>query len=252
MYKKLIGIFLILISIRLAAADEAQRMMENGNVFYQNNQFEQAINAYEKVLHNGYESKSLYYNLGNAYFRTGKIGYAILNYEKALKLAPNDEDINYNLKIAETHTVDKIETLPKLFYVRWWETLVNLFSINGWLVSVYFIFILVLVAASFYFLSHKAFIQRWAFLSGTVLGILFLITLVLFILKYQQDTSSNYAVIVESAVTVKSAPDDQSNDAFIIHEGLKVNLSDQVGNWYKIRLADGKIGWLQESDVKII
>ena len=250
--KKLLSIFLFIISVKLVAADEAQRMMEMGNTYYQNNQFEQAIDAYDKVLHNGYESKSLYYNLGNAYFRTGKIGYAILNYEKALKLAPNDEDINYNLKIAEAHTVDKIEILPKLFYVRWWETLINLFAVNGWLIIAYLFFMLILVAASFYFISRKAFIQRWAFLSGSVLGILFLVTLTLFILKYEQDTSLNSAVIVESSVTVKSAPDNKSSDAFIIHEGLKVNLSDQVGNWYKIRLADGKVGWLQDSDIRII
>jgi tetratricopeptide (TPR) repeat protein len=250
--KKLIPIFLLINVIRLFAEGEAQRIMEKGNSFYQNNQFEQAIDAYEKVLQNGYESKSLYYNLGNAYFRTGKIGYSILNYEKALKFDPNDEDINYNLKISDAHTVDKIETLPKLFFISWWEALVNLFSTNGWLMVLYTIFLLVLITATIYFLSRKAYLQRWSFLSGIALVLLFAVSLLFYILKFQQDTNQNYAVVIESSVTVKTSPDDQSNDAFIIHEGLKLKLSDQIGNWYKIQLADGKVGWLQESNIKII
>jgi tetratricopeptide (TPR) repeat protein len=250
--KKLILIFLLINTFRLLAVGEAERMMEKGNSFYQNNQFEQAIDTYEKILHNGYESKSLYYNLGNAYYRVGKIGYAILNYEKAFKLDPNDEDINYNLKIADAHTVDKIETLPRLFFVKWWESLVNLFSVNGWIMFIYTIFILLLLSAIIYFFSRKSFLQRWSFLSGFALVILLFISILLSVLKYQQETNKNYAIVTEPSITVKTSPDDKSNDAFIIHEGLKVYLSDQVGGWYKIRLADGKVGWLQESEIKII
>jgi tetratricopeptide (TPR) repeat protein len=250
--KNLILIFLLFISVKLLAVDEAERMMEKGNSYYQNNQFEQAIDVYEKILHNGYESKNLYYNLGNAYYRVGKLGYAILNYEKAVKLDPNDEDINYNLKIADARTVDKIETLPKLFYLRWWESLINLFSVNGWVIFLYIVFIILLLSAVVYFFSRKSFLQRWAFLTGCGLVVILIISVLLSILKYKQDTNKNYAIVTEQSITVKTSPDDKSNDAFIIHEGLKVYISDQVGNWYKIRLADGKVGWLQETDIKII
>ena len=142
--------------------------------------------------------------------------------------------------------------VPKLFFVSWWETFVNLFSINGWLMVLYFIFLLVLITATIYFLSRKAYLQRWSFLSGIALFLLFAVSLLFYILKFKQDTSQNYAVVIESSVTVKTSPDDQSNDAFIIHEGLKLKLSDQIGNWFKIQLVDGKVGWLQESNIKII
>ncbi|MCX6151886.1 MAG: hypothetical protein NTX22_15280 [Ignavibacteriales bacterium] len=250
--KKLFIFILLIISIPLLANGEPERILEKGNTFYQNNQFEQAIEVYEKILHNGYESKNLYYNLGNANFRIGRIGYSILNYEKALKLSPNDEDINYNLKIANAHTVDKIEMLPKLFFVRWWESLVNLFPINGWLITIYFIYLIILSIAALYFFSKSSFIQRWSFLTGSIFGILFLLSLLFFFLKLNQDTNSNYAILIESTVTVKTSPDNQSNDAFIIHEGLKVKVEDELNNWYKVRLADGKIGWLPEANLKII
>lgn len=53
-------------------------------------------------------------------------------------------------------------------------------------------------------------------------------------------------VIIETSVIVKSSPDYSSKDSFQIHEGLKVRIEDNVDDWVKIRLDDGKIGWITE------
>ena len=82
-------------TILLEAQPDA--FMQQGNQYYQKQQYESAIQSYSKVLNEGYESAELYYNLGNAYYREGKLGYAILNYERALKLSPGDDDIQHNL-----------------------------------------------------------------------------------------------------------------------------------------------------------
>jgi SH3-like domain-containing protein len=59
-------------------------------------------------------------------------------------------------------------------------------------------------------------------------------------------------VIVENTVNVKLSPDTGSNDTFIIHEGIKVILEDEVDNWIKIRLEDGKVGWIPQNNAKVI
>ena len=41
-----------------------------------------------------------------------------------------------------------------------------------------------------------------------------------------------------------------SNVAFTLHEGTKVQISAQDGNWFRITLADGKDGWIPASDLK--
>ncbi|RJP74194.1 MAG: tetratricopeptide repeat protein [Ignavibacteriales bacterium] len=248
---KITFLFLLFLSI-ICSASEVEDLMQNGNNLYQKNQFEEASKLYERVLNYGYESSELYYNLGNSYFRLGKLGYSILNYEKALKLAPSDEDIIHNLAIANARTIDKIEVLPKLFFIRWFESLVNLFSVNGWLYFLYFLMILLLLTAAAYFVINKIIIQKWAFISGSVILGVFILSLVFFGLRLHQDSQFTNAVIVEQAVTVKASPDVSSNDAFIIHEGLKIQIDDKVSDWYKVRLADGKIGWLRSTEIKII
>ena len=59
-------------------------------------------------------------------------------------------------------------------------------------------------------------------------------------------------IIVQNVVNVKLSPDSGSNDAFIVHEGLKVTVEDKVDNWIKVRLRDGKIGWVPKMDLKVI
>ncbi|OGU54473.1 MAG: hypothetical protein A2V66_00910 [Ignavibacteria bacterium RBG_13_36_8] len=228
-------------------AGEVDNLIIKGNELYQNNQFADAIVVYQQVLEKGYESEALYYNLGNAYYRTGKLGYAILFYEKALKLAPDDEDINYNLLISNARTVDKIKELPKLFFVEWWEVLVTSLTVNGWLTLLIIFYYLLLVAVGAYFLVKRFQFQHYLLYWGTVnIVILLLFSLFLFA-RISRDESFDYGILIESTVTAKQSPNEKSGDVFVVHEGIKFEIEDQLDNWAKIKLADGKVGWLPEN-----
>jgi SH3-like domain-containing protein len=67
-----------------------------------------------------------------------------------------------------------------------------------------------------------------------------------------QGASHNEAIITTQTVTAKSSPDAKSIDAFVIHEGLKVRLTDSVAGWVKITLADGKVGWINAEECEKI
>ena len=54
------------------------------NKYYNSTKYLSAIDAYENILSEGWESSNLYYNLGNAYFRQNQIGQSIWAYHKAL------------------------------------------------------------------------------------------------------------------------------------------------------------------------
>ncbi len=242
-------LFLLLLLTGISPASQVDELMKQGNDFYQNKNYEQAVQSYEKLISEGYEGVSLFYNLGNAYYREGKIGYAILNYEKALRLSPNDDDVRHNLAIANTKTLDRIDTLPEFFLFRWWESLLSFFSLQGWTYFSYVLYIFSLIAFGIYFFTKNPQIQRYSFFGGLILISFFILSVVILSVNLNRELNVKHGIVIEPAVSAKLSPDTKSNDAFVIHEGLKVQLEDKVDNWVKIRLNDGKIGWLPETDV---
>jgi tetratricopeptide (TPR) repeat protein len=225
---------------------QVENLMKQANTFYQDKNYEKAVETYKEILDKGYESYVLYYNLGNAYYKTGKLGYAILNYERALKLKPNDEDAQYNLKLANARTVDQIKEVPQIFLVDWWETLLASFSLNLWLVIAAAFYIVLLICIGLYFMNRKRRLQRFAFYFGTADFVILIITVILLIAKINRETSTHYGILLDSVQTAKISPDEKSSDAFVVHEGIKFEVEDKVDNWTKIKLADGTIGWLPD------
>jgi SH3-like domain-containing protein len=60
------------------------------------------------------------------------------------------------------------------------------------------------------------------------------------------------AIIMSASVYVKSSPDENGNDLFILHEGTKADVMEEIGEWKKIKIANGSIGWIKESELEII
>jgi tetratricopeptide (TPR) repeat protein len=249
MYAKSILICLIIFQ-GLLFADTPEELFEKGNQYYRNNEFEEAIEIYEDLITDGYEGVELYYNLGNSYYKLNKFGLAILNYERALKLSPGDEDIQHNLALTNTKTIDNIETLPGFFLFDWWNSLLKLFSISGWTNTTYIVYLVLLVLIGFYFFVRNPVQKKLLLIAGLVTAFLFSISSIFLIVNLNEELNIKNGVVVEAAVNVKLSPD--GDDAFIIHEGIKVNIEDKVDDWVKIRLQDGKIGWMLQDDLRII
>lgn len=225
-------------------AQSATQLYTSANTLYKSNQFEQSAAAYEKILMQGYRTPEVYYNLGNSYFKTHNTGKAILNFERAHKLAPEDEDITHNLKLAQLKTVDKLIPVPQLGIVTSWNNLLASQSAKGWgIFALAFLWASLVVFAIYYFLFKNKLLFAFCFL-------LFVFSIASVSLAFKQsnaEENSSCAILLVENVNVKSAPDANGTDLFTIHEGLKLELCDQVGNWTKIRLADGKVGWIEKN-----
>jgi tetratricopeptide (TPR) repeat protein len=250
MRKKIL--FLSLLIFSGSFAQEETMLFEQANQLYRNSDYKNAAAGYEQIVKNGYENAPLYYNLGNAYFKMQNIPAAILNFERAKKLAPTDEDINYNLRLANLRVIDKVEPLPRLFFINWLHSFLNLFSATGWAITgIIMLWIAVLLGAVF-LTAGRILIQRLSFFIGILM---MLCTVLAFIGMYQQlhiTEGTQYGIVFTQSVAIKSAPDAQSTDLFVLHEGVKVEFLDTVGDWRKVRLADGKIGWLPLEHMQII
>lgn len=225
-------------------------LFKKANGLYSSGRYQEAIKIYQQVIENGNESVSLYYNLGNAYFKANDIPSAILFYEKALKLSPTDNDIRFNLNVANTRIVDKIEPVPEFFIRTWINSLVNMLSVDNWARLLIGIFILFFVLVSVYLLSRTKSLRRIAFWAAVFVLIIFLITGLIGVYKYNLIKNNKEAIVFTPTVTIKSSPTQTSVDLFIIHEGTKVKILDKVGDWFEIRIANGSVGWLHKEDVK--
>jgi len=223
--------------------------LQVGNIHYSEDQYEGAIQAYEWVLEQGYEAPELYYNLGNAYFKTNRIPYAILNYERGLLLDPRNEDIQYNLDLARSFVIDKIDDVPRFFISEWHHKLVNLFSSDVWALISMGAFLFLLFSISVYLYTRNHLLKKLFFWFSVIL---IYITISSFVFSYHhkkliQDPGTG--IIMSPSVTVESSPDDSGTDLFLIHEGTKVVIREYVGDWTRIRLGDGKEGWVPSGSI---
>ncbi|KAA6336416.1 hypothetical protein EZS27_015428 [termite gut metagenome] len=239
-------------SVKIDSVPQREITKAEGDSAFMRNDYASAIQIYETLLEKG-EAAALYYNLGNSYFKADNLGKAIVNYERALLLQPGNEDIRANLDIARSKTVDKIDVIPDVFFVSWIKDLRDSENADGWGKYGIVFFILFVVALYFFVFSKKAILKK----SGFICGFLFLIVVVLVnVFASQQKKLSlnrDKAIVVSPGVTVRNTPSDSGTSLFVLHEGSKVIISDgSMKEWKRIRLEDGKVGWVPTSDIEII
>jgi tetratricopeptide (TPR) repeat protein len=243
-------LFYCLFSILSLDAESPEQLYSISVDAYKNKDYQQAIDANQKLLSEGYRNAAIYYNLGNAYYKTDQISQAILNYERALRLAPSDDDIRFNLKLANLKTVDRINPVPQLYLVTKWESFISSGSSRSWAIFSVVSMWLALVAFALYLFIER--IRRAGFFMG--MGLVFL-SLFFFYLSYiqsQAEYGTGQAILTATNTYIKSAPDASGTDLFMIHEGVKLNILDKVGTWSKVRLADGKVGWVEQGTISVI
>lgn len=229
-----------------------QHLFDSANKHYSANEFEKAISLYEEILESGLASPEVYFNLGNANYRLNSLSGAILNYERALKLAPGDKDVLFNLKVANAHLKDRIEEIPEVFFIRWFNSLSAVLTSAQWAWLAIAAFILLLTSAGLFVFSKSVSMRKAMFLSAVFSLILTVAFLFLSREQMKVMTDKTSAVIVAPMVVVKSSPDENSADIFILHEGTKVNVREKLGHWLEIRIADGKQGWLPKNALEVI
>ena len=252
MRRTLIHILLTVACACTVFAQTAPDEFERGNAFYRDGKYDQAALSYEAILKQGLASSSLYFNIGNCYYRMGRVAPVILAYERALRLQPNDADTKHNLALVNLKALDRLEPLPEIFFIEWLRSFSAVVPLHATVRLFAACWLLLFAGLSlFYLLANPAVLR---FLRGlAIASAIALIPLTIVLVTQIVDSRNRTdAVITASVVTAKTSPDAQSLDAFVAHEGLKVKLSDAVGEWMKLVLPDGKVGWIKAQDCERI
>ena len=236
-----------------AAENYPDSLWKAGVDAYSAGQWAQAASDWTDLTATGLRSKELYYNLGNAWFKAGEIAPAILNYERALRLDPSNSDIRYNLEFARAQTQDRIDKVPEFILKTWTRKLSYLLSSNAWAGLSLFLLALTLALVLLFLLGPTVRARRTGFFTGIVA---LLLTLMCWgfarSLKSAAERHDD-AIVMRPVSSVTSSPSsDAAKSLFILHEGTKVKILDEVSGFTDIELADGRRGWIATSDIERI
>jgi tetratricopeptide (TPR) repeat protein len=253
--RTLVIILSLIFTCGMANADTAAGQFKKANEAYAAKDFARARDMYQALADSGYQSPELYYNLGNAWYKEGAVAEAILYLEKARKLDPGNEDIDFNLKIANLRVADKIEAAPELALVKKVKDFFGARSSGRWGMWAIVLLWAALVTGAVFLFTRNGLVKRICFFSGLLLLGLSFTFLGIAWGRYGAETNSRHAIVFATNTYVKSAPDQQSVDLFILREGVKVQLLDLSGNWQKIKVPDAKgdkVGWIPKEHVRAI
>lgn len=249
--KKMITIIitLFILSTPLLASDKPADIYNEANINYKNGNYNKAVELYKSLCDKKIINSKIYYNLGNSYFKAERIGYAILYYEKALKLSPGDDDIKHNLLIANARKTDIdpeviknpiIEFVKKIMESINWKILRLILSIS---------FILTILLWIIYFLDiNMPITDKLRIIMIPIIILLFLI----FLYRFDLATNKRFGIVIKQEINIHSGPSDSNTIQYNIHEGLKVKINKQRGNWYLISIPNLQDGWVSKENIEII
>ena len=250
----IIGLFLVNQVQLLAKPSDT---MSTANHLYETGQYDQAAQAYQQLVDQGFTDNALFYNLGNAYFKSGDYGRAIVNYRRAQLLAPRDTDITTNLALARSQIVDQLEETGESkqgffsaigHWSQHWLTLneVALLALGAWILSV---FLLILFST-----TRKGSFGRESLqymMVGTVLALIIGITGLGS--RLYVENSQPEAVVVAPEVNVASGPGAQYVTEFTLHNGTEARLLETRGNWARLTLAGDELqGWVPANAIETV
>jgi tetratricopeptide (TPR) repeat protein len=249
---KLIILILLLVLIIVPCGvkakndQSAQEDFFEANRAYKNDQFQEAVDGYLKLIENGFENGHIYYNLGNAYFRIGDLGRAILFFERARLLIPRDDDLIFNLSHARNQTVDDISDFRPLSLTDF----LGLDSLN--LYEAFFVFTIFNIF--FFFILGTRLYKKaeWTYYLSIFLAIFICIGVCALALKWYEFTTDKRAVVLSDEVEVHAGPDIGDTVLFKIHEGTIVHHERSEGDWVLLHLSKNKRGWARSEQLERI
>ena len=248
-------VFMLMMPAAVYAQNDAyvDSLWNTANAAYAEGRWNDAVKDYEMISSMGLESASLYCNTGDAFFKDGNVAKAILYYERALKLDPSYEDARFNLELMNAVIQDRIDPVPEFILKVWARDICYLMDSDAWAVFFLVFFALTLAMVLLFILAPSPAGRRTGFFTGIVMLLLASFSLGFSLWQKKDYMNADDAVVMRPVASVKSSPSaESSTDLFILHEGTKVRILDEVGRWNNIELADGRQGWMPSEDMERI
>lgn len=229
---------------------QGEALFEKASSAYNEGQYEEAANLYHEILEQDLHSAALYFNLGNCYYKLNRVAPSIYYYEKALLLDPDDQEIKTNLAFARNMTLDAIEELPETDLNKAYASLTGVLNFDQWARLAVLLVLVFVIALSLFFVFRYPRPKRISFVVGMVALGLTIVAVVFAYVQYENFVEEQPAIIFAEETSVRTEPNDRSEQAFLLHEGTKVNVLEELNDWNRIELVNGQSGWILSENLR--
>lgn len=235
---RLISYILLFTSFN-AFSNSSDSIFAIGNNDYENEFYEKAIESYLTVDSTEH-AHALYHNIGNCYYQIGDIASSILYFERAL-LLKNDLQTKNNLNLAKKR-IQEIESIPKLFFIRWWNSIAQFLNSKSWLI---FTCISVWISCFllFVFFENR---QKGTF-NLFITALVITIILVLVSQRSSYLSKKTYAIVMKKTPLLSNISQTKPKQ---ITPGNKVEIIKYQGENSLVILSNGEIGLVRQSDIE--
>ena len=231
------------------AADSLSSAWQKANQFFQQKQYDSAILYYESLVDRNISNPELYYNLGNAYYKANKIGPAVLNYERALQINPDYTEARDNLTLTQSRIANRIQEPQDIFFVAWWKSMTKQSLAGSWSIISLALFLLTLLIVVLRKWYHA---PAWLQPQIVVLCVvLFFVSLFLAYISAQRQVRHDEAVVM-AADTPFHQDGKTSQPQSLVPEGTVVELETEGADKAKVKLPDGRSGYIQREALEKI
>ncbi|WP_337251770.1 SH3 domain-containing protein [Maribacter halichondriae] len=109
----------------------------------------------------------------------------------------------------------------------------------------------VLLYIAFYYFRYST-RKRIAFIASLVSLFIAIVSVIFAFVQFSDFTSDRPAIVFSEEIAIRSEPNDRSQEVFTLHEGTKVNVLDELNEFQKIKIADGKTGWVPKESIRVL
>lgn len=235
----------LLISSFAWALDSLDETFIKANKFYNEGNYEQALDNYLSIREQGYTSLDLEYNIANSYAKKNDYPRALLYYDRALLLRPNDADILHNrnyvaniLGVGNDSFESKFDKFFSFVFAH-----MSLSQIN--------LFLNCLSLLIFLLLGYKFYLNKKVPKALLVFNALFIIFV--FVAKVNKnETIHASAMVMQDQAQVMYEPLENADVYFTLFAGQKIKLIKKSGDWDKISVNGNKKGWIRSEMIELL
>lgn len=250
-------VFFILLSATSAFAQTGdsspEDLFQKGLAAYQNKQFDQARENFNKLLSQGQVSANLLHNLALTEYQLDQKAMALALWRKALSLQPGFTPALKARELLETQ--NQMRPFERDSVSLWWTRTMENLKLQELLL------LAGIVLAVFGMLWIRYFAQRRVALedetpmpsfpgTGLFSSILLAAAILLVGMKVRH-MATERATVIGGKVNIKSLPSDEAVPLGELPAGSEVHIRRKQDGWAQVQNGDGISGWLKDADVFI-